>query len=66
MSSEFWGMLAIGVAVVGFNWRMVNSLRQEVNGRLDALQADVASIKERLSHIEGWIQGRFREGTAHE
>ena len=59
MSGEFWGVLAIGLAVVGFNWRMLNGLRQEVGSRLDrietrldALTGDVASVKERLAAVE--------------
>ena len=37
-----------------------------LSARIDSLQRDVAGIDSRLSHIEGWIQGRFREGAANE
>ena len=40
---------AFGVAVLVFLWR---------------LHVDVSNVKERLARIEGWIEGRFREGTA--
>lgn len=35
-----------------------------IEGRMDRMQEDLASVKERLSRIEGWIAGRFREETA--
>ena len=39
----------------------VNSRIDGVNARLDALKDGVGGMKERLSRIEGWIAGRFRE-----
>ena len=35
-----------------------------IETRLDRIEADLTSVKERLSRIEGWIAGRFREETA--
>ena len=32
-----------------------------LNARMDRIEADLTSIKERLSRIEGWIAGRFGE-----
>ena len=31
---------------------------------MNRMQEDLTSVKERLSRIEGWIAGRFREETA--
>ncbi len=59
MSAEFWAIIGVGVAVVGLQWRMFDRLSR----RIDALQADMATVKERLTRIEGWIEGRFTEGT---
>jgi hypothetical protein len=59
MSAEFWAIIGVGVAVAGLHWRMFDSLSR----RIDALQADMATVKERLARIEGWIEGRFTEGT---
>ena len=52
MSPELIGILGVGVAVLGLGWKAYHSLSQ-----------DMATVKERLAHIEGWIQGRFNEGT---
>ena len=32
-----------------------------LEARMDRIEADLTSIKERLSRIEGWIAGRFGE-----
>lgn len=59
LSAEFWAIVAVGLTIVGLGWQAYNRL----DTRLDSLQNDVSSVKERLAHIEGWIQGRFREGA---
>ena len=72
MSPEIWApigtTLAVGVGIAVFGWRMINSLDTKLSARIDTLgtriddlQKDMAGIGSRLSHIEGWIQGRFRE-----
>ena len=47
MKAESIAMLSVGIAALVFLWR---------------LHVDVANVKERLARIEGWIEGRFREG----
>ena len=37
-----------------------------LNDKIDTLVTDMSTIKERLAHIEGWIQGRFKEGAPNE
>lgn len=71
MSAEFWAIIGVGVALAGMQWRMYASLNTNLNGRMDRIEArierieaDLTSLKERLSRIEGWIAGRFREETA--
>ena len=74
MSSEFWAILGVGTALAGLQWRMYASLNgrldriegrmDRIEGRMDRMQEDLAGVKERLSRIEGWIAGRFREETA--
>lgn len=56
MSAETLSILAVGIAVVGLNWRVVNSLRQEMTGRLDRIEAHVNEIGERLARIEGQLE----------
>ena len=77
MTPEIWApigtTLAVGAGIAVFGWRMINSLDTKLSARIDRLgtriddlQKDMAFIGSRLSRIEGWIQGRFREGTASE
>ena len=54
MSAEFWAILAVGVTLVGLQWRMHASLSASLNGRMDRIE----------TRIEGWIAGRFREEIA--
>ena len=63
MSTELWSIIGVGVAVVGFNWRMYAMLRRDMTALRVDMSGELSNIKERLSHIEGWIQGRFQEGT---
>jgi len=56
MSAEFWAILGVGVAVIGLHWRSLTFLWR--------LHEDVADVKQRLARIEGWIEGRFREGMS--
>ena len=78
MSAEFWAIIGVGVALAGMQWRTYASLNASLNGRMDRIEARtdriearierieaaLTSVKERLSRIEGWIAGRFREETA--
>ena len=59
MNLEFWAIIGVGVALAGLQWRLYATL----NGRMDRIEANLTSIKERLSRIEGWIAGRFGEET---
>ena len=43
-------------------WNMYARL----DARMARIEGDIGDVKERLSHIEGWIQGRFREGATNE
>ena len=74
--SEFWAIIGVGVMLAALMGGMYGSLRGDIavlradnavlRTDVAGVKADVASIKERLARIEGWIQGRFREGTAGE
>ena len=78
MNVGFWPVVAVGVALAGLQWRMYASLNgrldriegridtrmDRIETRMDHMQADLTSVKERLSRIEGWIAGRFHEETA--
>ena len=64
MSTEFWSIVAVGVAILGLGWRMYVKL----DAKLDAFQAKVdarlTDLDRRLARIEGWIAGRFGEASA--
>lgn len=53
MSAETLSILAVGIAVVGLNWRIVNGLRQEVTGRLDRIETRLNEMDRRLATVEG-------------
>lgn len=58
MTTELYAMAAIGVAIIGMNWRMYATLRRDVTslgGRLDTLQTDMSGVKERLSALEATV-----------
>lgn len=65
-----YGSLRNDIAVLRAEVRAdVASVKDDVAGVKDDLagvKAEVVSIKERLARIEGWIQGRFREGATGE
>ena len=58
LSAEFWAIISVGVAILVLGWFAFSNLDRKV----DRLHVDMANVKERLAHIEGWIQGRFKEG----
>ena len=69
LSAEFWAIIGVGVmlAAIGFTaitlgWNMYARL----DVRMARIEGNISDVKERLSHIEGWIQGRFREGATNE
>jgi len=66
LSPEFWAIMGVGVALAGLQWRMYASLNGRmdcIEARMDRMQEDLASVKERLARIEGWSDGRFTEGV---
>ena len=58
LSAEFWAIISVGVAILVLGWFAFSNLDRKV----DDLRVDMADVKERLANIEGWIQGRFKEG----
>ena len=61
MGSSTVELLAIiggGVTIIGVNLRLYAMLRNDIND----MRKDFG---ERLAHIEGLIQGRFREGASN-
>ena len=62
MNPAFWAIIGVGVALAGLQWRLyatLNARMDRIETRMDRIAADLTSIKERLSRIEGWIAGRF-------
>ena len=58
MTAELYAIFGVGIAVLGLNWRMYATLRQDVRvlaGRLDVLQVEVAGVKERLAGLESTV-----------
>ena len=59
LSAEFWAIVSVGVAILVLGWFAFSNLGRKV----DDLRVDMANVKERLAHLDGWIQGRFKEGS---
>ena len=69
LSNELVAILGVGVALGLLLYHLAGGLRGEVaelRSEVADLRQDVATGNERLAHIEGWIQGRFREGETSE
>ena len=67
MSAEFWAIIGVGVAILSLGvtgmvvgWHMFSSLR----GDISAMDRRLNAMDRRLARIEGWIEGRFKEGAA--
>ena len=60
MNKEQRTIIGVGAALGMLFFQLAGGLRGEVAD----LRVQVDSVEARLSHIEGWIQGRFREGAA--
>ena len=62
MSNELIAVMTASVGgnliIIGLGWRMYALLRRD----LENVKERLGSVEQRLAHIEGWIQGRFREG----
>ena len=74
MSPEFWTIIAVGVAVLGIGWRMIDSLGKRfdawldsVNARLDALKDGVNSLNGRRTSKDGLpgVSGRRWPVVSH-
>ena len=63
MSAEFWAIMGVGVALVGLHWRVLVRL-DALNARIDSLAERIGAVEQCLARIEGWIAGRFREEVA--
>ena len=62
LSAEFWAIIgggvmlaAIGITAITLGWNMYTRL-----------ETRLAALEKGQARIEGWIQGRFREGTTGE
>ncbi|MDE0205539.1 MAG: hypothetical protein OXP66_05880 [Candidatus Tectomicrobia bacterium] len=78
MNPEIWAIFGVGAALAALQWRLYGSLNANLNtrmdriearmdrveGRVDHIEADLTGIKERLSRIEGWVTGLYREEPA--
>ena len=66
MTPELIGILAVGATIIGLLltfWRDlradIQDLRAEVRGDVAALRKDVQALTERVSRLEGVIEGLF-------
>ena len=62
LSAEFWAIIgvgvmltAIGITAITLGWNMYTRL-----------ETRLAALEKGQARIEGWIQGRFREGATGE
>ena len=63
MNAEMWTIIAVGVALAGLQWRMYASLNgrmdrfeTRIEVKLDRIETDLTSVKERLSRLEGQVE----------
>ena len=47
MSADVWAIIGVGVALGGLHWRTLT--------RIDTLQSEVATVKERLAAVEATL-----------
>ena len=52
MSTEFWTILGVGVAVIGLNWRMYEGLRRDISD----IRSEIADLCERMARVEGVLE----------
>ena len=52
MSTEFWTIIGVGVALAGLQWRLYGSLNASLNGRMDRIEARMDRIEARMDRIE--------------
>ena len=52
MSTEFWTILGVGVAVIGLNWRMYEGLRRDISD----IRSEIADLRERMARVEGMLE----------
>ena len=62
LSAEFWAIIGVGVMLAAIGITAI-TLGWNMYTRLDTRLAD---LEKGQARIEGWIQGRFREGAASE
>ena len=67
MSAEFWAILGVGAAVLGLGWRVyhrldtrLDTLRDDMSRRFDAVSGDIADLRERMARLEGLFEGYVR------
>ena len=53
-----WATLGVMVALGGLLWRQIAALDTRLSRQMVELTADVRQVSERLSRLEGWIEGR--------
>ena len=51
MSAEFWGIVGVGVAIIGLHWRMHASLRQDLSARIDGLGTRIDGLGTRIDGL---------------
>ena len=75
MSAEMWTILSVGIALGGLMWRMLRSLRSDMDGRFEqvaecfrevrrqlaGLADDHNALARELSELRGEIRGRLDE-----
>lgn len=70
MTAEIWTMLGVGIAIIGLQWRMYESLRQDISGirgeiggvrgELKDVRTEIADLRERMAKLEGLFEGYVR------
>ena len=53
--TEILATIAVGIGVVGLVWRMLESLRRDLDGKIDGVRVELSNVKADLGELKGKI-----------
>ena len=57
MTPEMIAIVTVGVALAGVILTSMARLESRLDGRIDALSAQLGELRERMAHLEGLLEG---------
>ena len=52
-----WATIGVMVALAGLLWRQLSALDKRLSQQMSELGANMRQVSDRLSRLEGWIEG---------